>query len=248
MFKIGIVLIQIVFASSLFAGTTGAIRGVVKNRDDNTPAGGVTVVATSNVLLGERVVMTNEKGQYQLDELPPGKYRVTAIFAEAIGQNDDVTVTVDKTITVNLEFSIAGQGEVYTITEKAPNVDVASSTQGVTIDQGFMSKTPVGRSRDVSEVIGLSGSASQDDYGKSVGGATSAENAIVVDGVNAADPSSGVPGIRLVVDFLDQVDVKEGGYGAEYGRATGGYINAVTKSGSNVFRGNVSSYYRPGYL
>src|SRR5439155_26678123 len=82
-------------------------------------------------------------------------------------------------------------------------------------------------------------------------GTTSFENNYVIDGINVSSihmsaDADGASGSALSLDFVQEVEVITGGYNAEYGRATGGVINVVTKSGSNEFHGDAAFYYDPG--
>src|SRR4029453_11973842 len=74
-------------------------------------------------------------------------------------------------------------------------------------------------------------------------GATSAENQWIIDGVNTTDPYKGVQGKAINNEFVQEVEVKTGGYQAEYGRALGGVINVIQKPGGNEFHGDGFVYY-----
>ena len=82
----------------------------------------------------------------------------------------------------------------------------------------------------------------------SISGTTSPENSFVIDGLSVNDPGFGILGTPLSVEFIQDVNVITGGYMPEYGRATGGVLNAVTKSGSNEFHGSVFGNWTPGAL
>src|SRR4029079_13699817 len=73
--------------------------------------------------------------------------------------------------------------------------------------------------------------------GFSFGGATGPENNFLIDGLNATNPGLGLQGTNFSVEFIKETEIITGGYNAEYGRATGGVVNVVTKSGSNEFHG-----------
>lgn len=236
-------------ALALFAGTTGNIRGQIENLDDGMSIGGATIIARSNSLQGEEVTLSDEKGRYTLTGLPPGTYVITALFADAVSERTGVEVAVDKTVQIDIHLSMSGaKGEVYTIEEEAPNVDVASSTVQVTVSKEYIDNVPMGRDRNFDQAMSVSPSSGGDAFGTAVGGATSPENAYVIDGVNTTDPSKGLMGTRMVMEFIDEFDVKEGGYGAEFGHSTGGLVNAVTKGGGNELHGSFFTYYRPGFL
>src|SRR6185295_14953729 len=74
-------------------------------------------------------------------------------------------------------------------------------------------------------------------------GATGLENAYIIDGVNTTGVKTGTQAKSLNNEFIQEVEVKTGGYEAEYGRVLGGTINVITKSGGNEFHGDVFGYY-----
>ncbi len=74
-------------------------------------------------------------------------------------------------------------------------------------------------------------------------GSSGVENGFIIDGVNTTGVEYGSQGKELNFEFIQEIDVKTGGYEAEYGRSTGGIINVITKSGGNEFHGDVFGYY-----
>src|ERR1700748_1601562 len=73
----------------------------------------------------------------------------------------------------------------------------------------------------------------------SFNGATGPENNFLIDGVNSTNPAFGLLGTQLTLEFIGETELITGGYNAEYGRATGGVVNVITKSGSNQFHGDL---------
>src|SRR5262249_5516693 len=84
--------------------------------------------------------------------------------------------------------------------------------------------------------------------GKSVYGSSGIESGYVIDGVNTTSVRSGAAGKQLNFDFIDTIEVKSGGYEAEYGRATGALVNVETKSGGNEFHGGLGYFLAPKSL
>jgi outer membrane receptor protein involved in Fe transport len=80
------------------------------------------------------------------------------------------------------------------------------------------------------------------DRDPSVAGASGPENNYILDGVNVTDPAFGGSGANLPFEFVQEVEIKTGAYGPEYGRSTGGIFNVITKSGGNQFHGDVFGY------
>src|SRR5262249_50197536 len=120
---------------------------------------------------------------------------------------------------------------------------------GTTITKDFTQNVPVGRNFE--SVATVAPGAQNDALGVSFSGTTSFENNYVIDGINVtsidmSQAAGGALGSALNLDFIQEVEVITGGYNAEYGRATGGLVNVVTKSGSNEFHGDAAFYYDPG--
>ncbi len=158
----------------------------------------------------------------------------------------NATVTLDSTATVNMQMQVSAK-EAITVTGEAPLVDTASTTTGTNYSAKVMDKLPIGRnyaSIVLSQpgVQGDSGEVQGRSLALSVYGSTSAENMFLIDGVNTTNVIKGFQGKVINTEFIQEVEVKTGGYQAEYGRNTGGVVNVITKSGGNEFHGDVFGY------
>ena len=224
------------------AGTTGAIRGIVTDEATGNPVAGVTVTVTSPALQVEQTEFTDSRGSYEITELPPGEYAVHFYFANVHVEGSGVTLNADKTIQVNGRLP-AEKAKVQTIrvTEHAPNVDIGNTQVETQVTNELVRNVPI-RGRTYESVMTLAPGVSADTGNGanfSFSGGTGLENNFLIDGANTTSPSFGVSGTRLSLEFIGETNVITGGYNAEYGRATGGVVNVVTKSGSNQFHGDV---------
>ena len=112
-----------------------------------------------------------------------------------------------------------------------------------------MRNTPVrGRTYDAVLTLAPGAATEAGTGGVSFSGATGPENNFLIDGVNTTDPAFGLLGTQLTLEFIGETEIITGGYNAEYGRATGGVVNVITKSGSNNFHGDVWFYATPFQL
>ncbi len=241
--------LALLFAGIASAQTTGTVIGVVTDASTGKPVTGALVVATSPALQGEQTAVTDATGNFRIQLLPPGQYKL-AVQLEGYkpAERSDITIRIDKTIRANLAVvPEAVQLEEQVVkTGVAPVINVGSAETGAVVSKEFMATVPVGR--DFSDTAIVAPGAQNDQYGTSFNGSTSPENAYILDGMNVSNPAYGTQGSQLLTNFLDQVDVKTSAFMPEYGRATGGVINAVTKSGSNEFHGSVWGNYTPGAL
>src|SRR5205085_7812241 len=123
-----------------------------------------------------------------------------------------------------------------------------TASVGTNRDTRTVETLPTGRnySSVVQVVPGVSTDASSNNSDQTtitVYGSSGAENGFYIDGVNTTGAEYGFQGKELNYEFIQAVDVKTGGYEAEFGRATGGIINVITKSGGNEFHGDVFGYF-----
>src|SRR5262249_9056881 len=121
-----------------------------------------------------------------------------------------------------------------------------STKTGASITEDYTRNIPT--SRTFGGVVAAAAGAQTDLYGISFAGATSAENTYIVEGINTTDTGYGGLASNLPNEFIAETEVITGGYNAEYGRATGGIVNVVTKQGGNQVHGQIFGYFRPGSL
>jgi hypothetical protein len=232
---------------SAIAQTTGGLTGRVT---DSTGAAlpGVTVEVRSPALQGVRSDMTDWQGSYRFAILPPGTYEVRfTLDGFAVESHRDVRVSLGKDSPIDAVLRPAVMSEAMTVVAAAPVLDTTSSTVGTNLDAMAIETLPTGRNYAsiVQVAPGVSSDANPNNPTQStitVYGSSGAENAFFIDGVNTTQMEYGFQGKNLNFEFIQEVDVKTGGYEAEYGRSTGGIINVITKSGGNVMTGDVFAY------
>jgi hypothetical protein len=233
------------------------LQGTVVDASTKQPVADVVVTLTSPNLQGEQMVVTDSSGLYRIPSLPPGIYTLRLEKEQYRPfSRDGIQLRADTTIRLNADLlPEALKGEEVTVVARPPSVDVGSSSTGQNISSDFVRRIPVaapggkgGGSRSFEAVAETTPGAMADTYGTSINGTTSPENQYVLDGMSVNNPAFGVVGTPLSMEFIKEVNVISGGYMPEYGRATGGMLNVVTKSGSNEFHGGVFGYYSPGAL
>lgn len=255
----GVVLVAglLIGSVALAQSSSSVIIGTVANADPakkGAPLADVVVIATSPNLQGEQTVYSDAQGQYRIPQLPPGVY---TLRFESEGfkpfSRSDIQLRLNRTIRVNVELLPEAFTEQINITGTPPTIDVGSTTTGVNVDQEFIRRIAVNRpggkggaARSFESLAELAPGAQTDTYGVSINGATSPENGYVVDGLSTNDPAYGINASPTSIEFIQDVNVITGGYMPEFGRSTGGVVNAVTLSGSNEFRGSVFANLAPG--
>jgi len=233
------------------SSTTGSIEGTVTDPQGGV-IGGATVTVSGPNLIRAQTAQTDDSGRYQVLNLPPGRYTVTvgstSGFAET--KKDNVEVNLSRTSSADIQVNIAGQTNVVTITDTAgATVDVNQNTSGTNVSTEQFSNFPTARTVQglytIAPTVTRSGlrDASGRDRDPSVAGSSGPENNYILDGVNTTDPAFGGSGANLPFEFVQEVEIKTGAYGAEYGKSTGGIFNVITKSGGNEFRGDAFGYF-----
>ena len=223
----------------------GAILGAAHS-PDGSPLGGVEVVATSSSLQGSRTVTTNGRGEFQLLLLPIGDYelafrlvgtravRVTGIRVQ-LGKTESILPVVMSPVTVQLDPLV--------VTAARATIDPRSSALSYQLDSATLADIP--NERDYQRALAILPQANESYYGDAVniGGSTGSENMLFVDGINVTEGNGHRRGIRLPYNFIRSVQVQQGGYEAQYGRALGGIANAVTYAGGNEFEASIFGFY-----
>ena len=224
---------------------TGKIEGRIVD-STGTPLNGVNISLQSESLQGTQGTSTNDEGLFQIFGLPIGYYKVKISligYREIIFEN--VQISLGKT--TNL-----GEIELKTQTYNLPEVIVSgekfiidpnSTTYGGNLNSKSFENLPV--DRNYQSMISLLPQANTSYYGDAVniGGATGFENKYFVDGVEVTDPLMGNAGTNLPYNFIKEIEVKTGGYEAEFRSSLGGLINVVTYSGTNEFHGSAFGFY-----
>jgi hypothetical protein len=219
---------------------TGNIEGTLKD-----PSGAVVPNATVTAVSEQRTLntTTNDDGSYRFNNLQPGVYTVTA-SGTGFGtiKRENVTVELGRTLQVNFELKPVGAGETVTVTASdEPIVDVTSNKIATNVTQQEIDILP--KTKAFSSIINVAPGTREESNngGFQIDGASGSENRFVVDGLDVTRVFGGTLGStkNIPYDFVKEVQIKSAGYEAEFGGATGGVINVVTRSGSNDFHGEV---------
>jgi outer membrane receptor protein involved in Fe transport len=240
------------FAGSAFGQTTttGSIEGLVT---DSTGAAvpGVTVTATRQ---GGRSMSatSNDEGVFRLVNIEPGNYTVTVESTKGFGKFEqaNVPVNLSTTSTVNIQLRPQGAAETVTVTAgSGAAIDVTQNTTGTNVSTEQFSNFPTQRTIQSLYTIAptVTRSGLRDSSGRerdpSVAGSSGPENNYILDGVSVTDPAFGGSGANLPFEFVQELEIKTGAYGADIGKTTGGVFNVITKSGTNEFHGDAFAYF-----
>ncbi|MDH5743992.1 MAG: TonB-dependent receptor, partial [Candidatus Aminicenantes bacterium] len=231
-----VVLLCLALVSSLNAQATtreaSTIRGVVTD-NEGVPLPGVTVTVTGPALMGSRSGVTNDQGAFRIPLLPVGTYTLTA---ELTGfqtlRRENIEVRLATTVTLNFELNPATIEEEVTVTAASPLVDIKASSVAKYFTFDLLQNLPIGR--DLGTIVTMAPGVVAANQIK---GGTASNTTYHVDGLYANDPDNAQLGVNIDFNIMEEVEVATGGMPAEVAIASGGFINAVTRSGGNDFSG-----------
>ncbi len=212
-----------VFFFSAIAGaqvTTGTISGTVIDSSGAVVPGAALIL--KSVEKGfSRTVSTDASGRYHAPDLELGSYEITV---EAAGFRtvirSGITLTVGREAVVDFTLQVGAVTQTVTVTGEAPLVQTANAT--------------------VAALVAAR---------RSIGGTKPQQSTYLLDGMEISTPSEGMPatsvlGEQLGVEAIREFTLLQSNYGAQYGRASGGVVNAVTQSGNNSVHGSVFEFLR----
>jgi len=220
-----------------------SIEGVIKDAS-GAVLPGVTVEA-KNLAVGSVVTtVTDASGVFRFPALAAGMYEVTAsLQGFNTAKNTAVPIALGEIKKVGLSLTVAGVSESVQVTAESPLIDTKQSARSTSIRGEQIDLLPKGR--DFTSLIAQAPGANYEakSGGYMIDGAAAGENRYIVDGVETTNLQSGASGKGIINDFIEEVQVKSSGYTAEFGGAMGGVISAVTKSGTNNWRGSARFYW-----
>ena len=236
--------------------TTGDIGGTIVDQSSAVLPG--TTVTAQNVETNHvRSAMTDDRGHFLIPALPPGTYTVRAELQGFTSRTiDDVVLTLGSLIDVRISLNVAGGQEVVLVESDAPVIDTQRTVVSSVISQAQIEHLPIngrnfigfsllapGVATDRTPQQGASGTS-----GLTFAGQRARSNNITVDGLDNNDSSIGSVRATFSQEAVREFQVLTNSYSAEFGKATGGVVNIVTKSGTNTMAGNLFFFLRDGAL
>lgn len=232
-----VLMVALLLASPLAAQELrGSIEGVVKDTSGAVlPGVSVEAKSGSGAVL---TTVTDATGTFRFPAVAPGSYAVAfTLQGFQPGAVNDVVVGLGQIKKVDYALSLQGVAETVQVTAESPLVDVRQSARQTNIRAEQVELLPKGR--DFTTLVTQAPGANHEAKlgGLSIDGASAGENRYIIDGIETTNIQTGTSGKNLIADFVEEVQVKSSGYTAEFGGATGGVINVITKSGTNAFHG-----------
>ena len=231
--------------------TTGSIFGQV-------PAGAGQTVTATNETGVSRTVAVDAAGRYSITSLPLGSYKVTLNKdGAAVDSRSNVSLRVGAGTEVGFDAAASATAasslEGVTVSANAlPSIDVSAVDSRTVITSEQLSKLPLARTAEAIALLAPGAVAGSSFFTGptgnplvSIAGSAVTENAYYINGFNTTDPLSGFGGITLPYGAIDQQEILAGGYGAAYGRSSGGVISQVGKRGTNEWHFGAQVLWEP---
>src|ERR1700732_1973985 len=264
--------VALLFSPLVLAPVSAQVTGATLSGTVTDQSGAVVPkaeISIKNIATGvTRAVSTDPAGFYSAPNLLPGNYEITTVapgFSSAV--RTGITVTVGAQQVLNLTLQVGQVTEKVQVTGEAPTVQLATSSISAVVDSTTVRELPLnGRSwTDLATlqpgVLAIQTPLASDTQGRgnrgfgnqiTVAGGRPQQNNYRLDGVSINDYSNGGPGSvmggNLGVDAIQEFSVLTSNYSAEYGRNSGGGVNAITRSGTNQFHGSVYEFLRNSAL
>lgn len=217
------------------------------------------VVAAENTATGQSwTAATDARGRFRLLALPVGAYSVTAVAPGFAAASRDVTLALGVTLNVAFELPIASVSEKVTVSAAEPIVDVVRTETAQAVSPREVQQLPL-NGRNYLDLALLTPGVSRTNTGTpqrfaetsavpgtgiSISSQRNLDNSFIVDGLSANDDAAGLAGTFFSQDVIREFQVITSGPVAEFGRASAGIINIVTKSGTNQAHGDAYGFFR----
>jgi len=223
---------------------TGTILGTVTDQT-GAVVPDAKIVATSPTAPGGRETSSDGLGNYTLASIPPGTYTLTITKTgfQAVRQAG-IEVSLGSQIPYNPKLAVGQVTEVVEVTSSSVMLETTSSRTSTNISQSQFENLPKGRAFNslLAMAPGVRAEVKAGNAGVGgfqVDGASGSENAYIIDGVDVSDVRRGSLRVQSAVpfEFIQEIQIKSGGFEAEFGGATGGVINVATRGGTNEYHG-----------
>jgi outer membrane receptor protein involved in Fe transport len=228
----------------------GSISGTIRDASGAVVSGAKVTAKSVNTGL-TRDVVTNSDGLYAIPSLKADTYEVT-IEAKGFQKYASRTeVTVGSQNDVSASLSVGGSATTIEVSGAVEVVapDTESQTLSQIVTSSDIDRLPTSPTRNPYALVGMAAGVTEDTMsdrgaGYSINGQRSASTNILLDGAENVDTFTATVGQQIPLDSVQEFSVLTSNYGAEFGRASGGVVNLITKSGSNQFHGSAYEFNR----
>lgn len=249
------------FVSPLAFAQQSVTTATVSGRVEDTAGAcvcGAMVAITNTDTKRKQIAVTDQEGRYRISHLPVGNYQMAVECPGFNPLNQQVMLTVGEALDLAITLSVADARESVSITTDVPIIETARTQIAETIlpqeidslplngrnylDLALLapvvSRTNTGSNQRFAETSAVPGT------GISIAGQRNLNNSFLVDGLSANDDAADLAGTFYTQEVIREFQVVTSGGIAEFGRASGGFVNVLTQSGTNAWRGRFYGFAR----
>ncbi len=237
--------------------TTTRITGTVRDADGGALPG-ATVEAKSQETGFTLTTVTDTRGFYRVLSLPTGTYSVTVSMAGfATERHPDIRLVLSSPVTVDFTLRVAGKAESITVTSAVPLVEVTNTAASTTIQTEQLKQLPVSGRNFMNLVLAMPETTTRNERGyTALSGQRGINTSFYVDGVDDNNPffggvigqAEGRSPLQISQESIKEFSVVTNGASVEMGRSGGGFVNVITKNGTNSLKGSAWYYNQPQSL
>jgi Carboxypeptidase regulatory-like domain len=234
---------------------SGSLAGTVYDPSAAViPAAKVTIIGPTET----RIQDTDPDGSFTFRTLAPGVYEVVVEKAGfKVYRASNVRVNVNQVATIHVMLEVGAATQTIEVSTPTVRIDTTSTNVTTAVSDTTYAKLPLGRNVSALFYIaaGVANGIGAGPANPSISGGSGLENLYVADGVNITDSGFGglgtfsreygSLGTGINMAFVKEVDIKTGGFEPQYGKATGGVVQIVTKSGTDKYHGSITGYFQP---
>src|SRR5215472_5761645 len=268
-FMMAILAITVLTTNQAIAQVAGATLSGTITDPSGAAIANAQLTITNRATGVTRKITADSVGFYSAPNLLPGDYEVTVSASGfSTTKESNLTLTVGAEQVLNVGLRIGESSQTIVVTEAAPLVQLSSSTLSSEVESATVRELPL-NGRDWASLATLSPGVNAIEtqmpfengavrgnrgFGAqlTISGGRPTQNNYRLDGLSINDYGNGGPGsvigVSLGVDGIQEFSVLTGNYSAEYGRTSGGVVNAISKSGTNAFHGDIYEFFRNAKL
>ena len=224
------------------AAQTSSITGVVSDARGATVPGAIVKIQNEDTT-AVRTSMSNDRGEYEIVQVPPGKYKVSIEKQGFRVQNSDVLLQTNTPTILNVALEVGAVSQSVEVTAEVSAVNTENASLGNPFTETQVKEIPL-QTRNIVALLGVEPGVSVQGQ---VLGARPDQNNVLLDGVDVND-NAGANGfvsvLPIPLDSVQEFRTTVAGLDASQGRSAGGQVSIITKSGSNSFHGTAYEYNR----
>lgn len=249
-----LLLVTILSGSAQAQTGLGGIEGFVYDNEGKViPDADLAI--TSTAMMGQATTKASKYGYYRFINLQPGSYTLKVSKGNYQAQEiTNISVRGGKTSSFNVTLEVGEFTETLVIVHEAPIIDLKTTKRNVNVSGEFFNRLPISPNNEWNNIYSIIPGVNKPFDDQGAGGehkaivihkADTRQNMWNIDGSNVAGTSWKTPTVMISPDVIEDFSVVTSGFDASTRPGQGGYVNVITKSGGNEFRGSMSLLYQP---